>query len=234
MANVTSLSSLFRRVSEEVQRNREALCQLDGAVGDGDHGVSMDIGWAAVRDVPVDETMDCGTYLINCSKRFIQAVGASIGPLYGTAFLRAGKYVMGKHELSSDDCLEMFRLAVEGMQERGKAKIGDKTLMDTLLPCLETLSQSVASRPLPESLTRALEAARAGMESTKDLVAKVGRSKFLGERSAGVVDPGAASAYLVLKAMYDFILKHIETPGMSSNKPSNVNENCVCEGVRTS
>jgi transaldolase len=225
MIGVRQLSQLFRHISERVHAKRDELCELDGYIGDGDHGISMDLGWAAVRDVPIDGITDCGEYLKACAKAFIQAVGASIGPLYGTAFLRAAVYASGKQNLSVSDCIEMFTAGVEGIRERGKAKVGDKTLLDTLLPCTEVLQGAKdISQSLHNVMQRAVEAAKSGMESTRDMVANIGRSSRLGERSRGTVDPGAASAYVVVQAINEFVLQHMNKGVVSVSGLHRLNE----------
>lgn len=209
MVQVNHLSQLFCRISQQLHAKRDELCALDGHVGDGDHGISMDIGWAAVCDVSVDGVTDLGEYLKVCAKAFIQAVGASIGPLYGTAFLRAATVASGKQQLSVDDCVEMFRQGVQGMQERGKAQVGDKTLIDTFIPCVEAMDDAIKKLyPFDQVLQSAKQAAQSGMESTKDMVASIGRSSRLGERARGHSDPGAVSAYVIVETIYDFVLEN--------------------------
>ncbi|GMA62809.1 dihydroxyacetone kinase subunit DhaL [Alicyclobacillus fastidiosus] len=206
MIQLQQLHELFQEISKRIHEKRDELCELDGFAGDGDHGISMDIGFAAACAVSPDEFTDIGEYLKVCAKSFIQAVGASIGPLYGTAFLRAAKYATGKSALSAEDCVQMIQLGVAGMQERGKAQLGDKTLLDTLLPFAQTLRDSMdAQGSWADKVKTAMQEAHAGMESTREMVANIGRSSRLGERSRGGVDPGAASAYVVLQAGADLV-----------------------------
>ncbi|EPZ47385.1 dihydroxyacetone kinase subunit DhaL [Alicyclobacillus acidoterrestris] len=208
MIGTQQLHELFLEISKCIHEKRDELCDLDGFAGDGDHGISMDIGWAAACRVSPTDYTDIGEYLKVCAKAFIQAVGASIGPLYGTALLRAAKYAAGKSAVSPEDCAQMILLGVEGMQERGKAKVGDKTLIDTLLPFAKTFAESInSSGPLEQKVLTALDAARDGMESTRDMVANIGRSSRHGEKSRGSLDPGAASAFVVLQAGVSMLVK---------------------------
>ncbi|UOF90410.1 dihydroxyacetone kinase subunit L [Fodinisporobacter ferrooxydans] len=208
MIRAIDLQNTFKAVAAAIRDKRDYLCELDSFAGDGDHGISMELGWNAVIEIPVTEQMDCGDYLKQCAKAFIAAVGASIGPLYGTAFLRASSKFSGKTSVEADDAVAAWKEAIQGIAQRGNAKLGDKTLLDTLLPCTETLESSWKNGDsLVSILDKAAEAAEAGMLSTKDMISNIGRSSRLGIRSKGGIDPGAASAYVVVKAIRDSIVE---------------------------
>jgi dihydroxyacetone kinase-like protein len=133
-------------------------------------------------------------------------VGGASGPLYGTAFMRAGQVVQGKNELSEEDIVKVFEAALDGIKQRGKAEAGDKTMIDSIEPAYKALKESLENNiALPEALNRAANAAKEGMEYTKNISARKGRASYLGERSIGHLDPGATSAYLMIKSFSDVV-----------------------------
>jgi phosphoenolpyruvate---glycerone phosphotransferase subunit DhaL len=184
-----------------VADNREYLTRLDSAIGDADHGINMDRGMKAVQE-KLDglEGDDIGAMLKTVGMTLVSTVGGAGGPLYGTLFLQMGIATTGKSELEPEDWAAALTAAVEGVQMRGKAEPGDKTMIDALIPAKNSFSAAVADgASFEEALRRSAEAAEAGMEATTPLVAKKGRASYLGERSAGHQDPGATSSYLLLK-----------------------------------
>jgi dihydroxyacetone kinase-like protein len=136
----------------------------------------------------------------------ISSVGGASGPLYGTMFLRASTAVAGKSELSDEDLVALLQAAVDGIIQRGKANLGDKTMLDALSPASDAFKQAVANNAsTQEALQQAVAAAEEGMKNTIPLVAKKGRASYLGDRSSGHQDPGATSAYLILKTLLQTI-----------------------------
>jgi dihydroxyacetone kinase-like protein len=187
--------------SSTVADNREYLTRLDSAIGDADHGINMDRGMKAVL-AKLDglEGDDIGALLKTVGMTLVSTVGGAGGPLYGTLFLQMGLATTGKSELEPEDWAAALTAAVDGVQMRGKAEPGDKTMVDALIPAKNSFSAAVAEgASFEEALRRSAEAAEAGMEATTPLVAKKGRASYLGERSAGHQDPGATSSYLLLK-----------------------------------
>jgi dihydroxyacetone kinase-like protein len=185
--------------------NRDYLIQLDAAIGDADHGANMDRGFKAVMaKMPENSDKDIGTIFKTVGMTLLSTVGGAGGPLYGTFFLQAGMKTAGKMELSLADWSTALEAALNGIIMRGKAELGDKTMVDALTPAVNALKEAVEeNQPLAEALSRSAEAARRGMEDTIPLVARKGRASYLGERSAGHQDPGATSSYLILKAAAD-------------------------------
>jgi dihydroxyacetone kinase-like protein len=184
-----------------VAANKEYLTRLDSAIGDADHGINMDRGMKAVQG-KLDglEGDDIGALLKTVGMTLVSTVGGAGGPLYGTLFLQMGVATTGKSELEPEDWAAALTAAVEGVQMRGKAEPGDKTMVDALIPAKDSFSASVAEgASFEEALRRSAEAAEAGVQATIPLVAKKGRASYLGERSAGHQDPGATSSYLLLK-----------------------------------
>lgn len=206
--NITAkeLIGFFKEVVDIMEKEKNYLCELDRKLGDGDHGVTMSIGWQAVNEQLngklADET-DCGKISSTVGMTFLNAVGSSVGPLYATGFMRGGNAVKGKSELNDADLTAYWIAFINGMQERGNAKVGDKTMMDTLIPALEALETNFDQDFIP-AFESSVEAGEKGMLSTTDLVSRVGRSSRLGERSRGTQDPGATSAHMILKAFLDF------------------------------
>jgi dihydroxyacetone kinase-like protein len=147
---------------------------------------------------------DIGTIFKTVGMTLLSTVGGAGGPLYGTFFLQAGMKTAGKMELSLEDWSTALEAALAGIIMRGKAELGDKTMVDALTPAVTALKQAVEeNQPLDDALQRSAEAAQRGMEGTTPLVARKGRASYLGERSAGHQDPGATSSYLILKAAAD-------------------------------
>ncbi|CAI9395502.1 dihydroxyacetone kinase subunit DhaL [Niallia sp. HCP3S3_B10] len=192
----------LKNVVTIIEEQKDYLSELDRKLGDGDHGVTMSIGWQAIDEkleTDLKEETDCGKIAVLAGKTFLSAVGSSVGPLYATGFLRGSKAFQNKTELSDEDLANFWIAFIEGVKDRGKAEVGDKTMIDTLQPTVETLQKHFAqTNDFSASFKKAVEAGEKGMLSTKDLLSKRGRSSRLGERSLGYQDPGATSAYLIL------------------------------------
>ncbi|MBP1702584.1 MAG: dihydroxyacetone kinase, subunit [Chloroflexi bacterium] len=190
---------------EILGENRDYLTQLDAAIGDADHGANMDRGFKAVMGkIPEMSDKDIGTIFKTVGMTLLSTVGGAGGPLYGTFFIQAGMKTAGKMELSLEDWTSAMDAALSGIVMRGKAELGDKTMVDALTPALNALKQAMTDDlPLNQALKNSAEAAREGMVGTIPLVARKGRASYLGERSAGHQDPGATSSYLILKTAAD-------------------------------
>lgn len=203
--DAADLKRMFDTIAVAIEADKDRLCQLDGVIGDADHGIAMALGFNAVRDAlaPLDLAATEPTTLLNtAAKSFLNAVGASSGPLYATAFMRAGAAVTGKATLADADFIALFQAMAQGIKDRGKAEPGEKTMVDAWQPAAEAAAAaSMAGKTSAESLDAALAAAERGAEATKDMIASKGRSSRLGERSLGHMDPGAASAVTIIGAM---------------------------------
>jgi phosphoenolpyruvate---glycerone phosphotransferase subunit DhaL len=184
-----------------IAENKEYLTGLDSAIGDADHGINMNRGFQAVlAKLPAFENQDIGSIAKNIGMVLISTVGGASGPLYGTLFMQIGKETVGKLELTLNDWTSALDSAINGVMMRGKANLGDKTMLDSLIPALNTLKDCSANgTSLADALSASEKAAEQGMLSTTPLVAKKGRASYLGERSAGTQDPGATSSYFLLK-----------------------------------
>jgi dihydroxyacetone kinase-like protein len=190
-----------------VAENKAYLTELDQAIGDADHGINMDRGMkAVVAKLGGLEDADIGTVLKNVGMTLVSTVGGAGGPLYGTLFLQMGTATAGKRELEPDDWAAALEAAVKGVQARGKAEAGDKTMVDALLPARDAFASALGEGvSFEEALVRSAAAAEEGMRATIPLVAKKGRASYLGERSADHQDPGATSTALLLRAASDSI-----------------------------
>ena len=199
------LAMMFAAIADAMSADRDRLCALDGVIGDADHGIAMELGFSAARDAVA--ALDAGTAdpttLLNiAAKSFLNAVGASSGPLYATAFMRGAAAVKGKTTLDGADAVALIQAMAKGIQDRGKAVSGEKTMMDAWAPAAQAARDALASgKGLADGLEAAVQAAKAGAEATKAMIATKGRASRLGERSLGHMDPGAASAVTVIEAM---------------------------------
>jgi len=195
----------IKAYASAIADNKEYLTQLDAAIGDADHGANMDRGFqAALAKLPGVSDKDIGTILKTVGMTLVSTVGGAGGPLYGTLFMQMGTSSAGKLELTLADWVDALEAGVNGVVMRGKANLGDKTMVDALTPALVTLKEAAANgTPMREALVKSAQAAEQGMIATTPLVAKKGRASYLGERSAGHQDPGATSSHLLLKAAAD-------------------------------
>lgn len=187
--------------------NKTYLTELDSPIGDADHGINMSRGFSKVLEkLPSVADKDIGNILKTTGMTLISSVGGASGPLYGTFFMRCGTALMSKEELSNDDLLALFQAGVEGVVQRGRPQLGDKTMFDAWSPALEALQQALddGSELIP-ALRAAVTAAEQGMKDTIPLQAKKGRASYLGERSIGHQDPGATSSYLMLNAFLETV-----------------------------
>jgi dihydroxyacetone kinase-like protein len=185
-----------------IQENKQYLSDIDGAIGDGDHGINMNKGFTLCRDELLANPGNLTHGLKTLSKILVMKIGGSMGPLYGAFFKSLAAACDGVDAIDMAVFGRMLSSGREGIQKISDAKPGDKTLMDVLLPA-EAAYQAAAQtgEPFRVCLDKMVEAARQGRDATKDMVAKLGRSSRLGERSRGVIDAGAASCCLILETM---------------------------------
>jgi phosphoenolpyruvate---glycerone phosphotransferase subunit DhaL len=183
----------MQRYAAKIKQQREELVRLDTAIGDGDHGTNMDRGMTnALERLGADEQPDAGAVLKTVAMVLVSKVGGAAGPLYGTLFLRMAAGLEGQADIDLAGYAAAWRRGLEGVEARGKAEAGDKTMVDALIPAVEALE---GASELDSGLREAAEGARRGMEATIPLVARKGRASYLGERSKDHQDPGATSSY---------------------------------------
>ncbi|NHN29537.1 dihydroxyacetone kinase subunit DhaL [Paenibacillus agricola] len=217
--SIQDFKNMLLHVQSRIEEQKDYLSELDRALGDGDHGVTMSLGWEAIADkVNAFEAEDCGLLCKEVAMCFLNAVGSSVGPLYATAFLRGATVLQGKSVISKQAMVEFWAAMVKGIQERGKAQLGDKTMLDTWIPAIESLQKAYQEdQELIACLGEAVQAAEQGMESTKNLMSKKGRSSKLGDRALGHQDPGATSAFIILSASYEFLKNGSTVAAMNAN-----------------
>jgi phosphoenolpyruvate---glycerone phosphotransferase subunit DhaL len=185
---------------QTVVDNKAYLSEVDGKIGDGDHGINMAKGFNLIKDRLGDKEVSLSEGLGLIGKTLMTEIGGSMGPIYGTFFIQMSLKAKGKSETDAKLFGEMLKAARDSLEDLGGAKIGDKTLMDAVIPAQEAYQAAVdAGASLQEALKKMADAAEKGKDSTVDLVAKIGRSARLGERSRGVLDAGATSAALILQ-----------------------------------
>jgi len=184
-----------------MEENRRYLTKLDSEIGDGDHGTNMHRGFqAALERLDGTDPSSPADALKAVSMALISKVGGAAGPLYGTAFLRASTALQDKDEVSAEDAATALEAALGGVKQRGKAQVGDKTIVDALEPAAEAAKDAAGGGSVAEVFRAAAEAAKEGAESTVPLTASRGRASYLGPRAAGHQDPGATSTYYLLDA----------------------------------
>ena len=184
---------VVRTITDTCLANEKYFGDLDSVVGDGEFGCSLARGFARGDEGgdTFDRT-DIGTFLSKIAIVITSRVGGTSGPIWGTAFLRAGGTVKGKVDLTGEDVIAMLRAAIEGIKARGGASLGEKTLLDALVPMTDTIEERLAAGDASEDIVKAAAVtARTTAEATKELEAKRGRAAYTGERSIGSVDPGA-------------------------------------------
>jgi dihydroxyacetone kinase-like protein len=192
----------IRRFAAEIEEHRVELVRLDTAIGDGDHGTNMARGMSKVLEkLEGANGGDIGATLKTVGMTLVSTVGGAAGPLYGTLFLQMGSATAGAGELDTAALAAALESGVKGVQARGKAEPGDKTMVDALLPALQALHDAEGDGAgVADAATRAAEAAKEGMEATAPMEARKGRASYLGPRSVGHQDPGATSSYLLLRS----------------------------------
>jgi dihydroxyacetone kinase-like protein len=201
--NRDAVLAWMRRFAADIEANRVQLVRLDTAIGDGDHGTNMDRGMQkALHALDALEDPDIGATLKAVGMALVSSVGGAAGPLYGTLFLQMGTATAGAESLDLAAFTDALDAGLKGVQARGKAEPGDKTMVDALLPAVAALREAAANggTSVSEAVSRAANAAEEGMKATIPMEARKGRASYLGPRSVGHQDPGATSSYLLLRS----------------------------------
>lgn len=196
---------ILKVIAHKIDEEKEFLTQLDNVIGDGDHGINMARGFAEVlKKLPTLEDKDLGTIFKTVGMTLVSTVGGASGPLYGTAFMKAGMVLAGKNDLTLDGFISVLDAAIEGVKMRGHSTTGEKTMLDAMVPALKALKAN-KDKGTKEAFEAALEAALKGVEYTKTIIATKGRASYLGERSIGHQDPGATSFTLMLRVITESV-----------------------------
>ena len=200
--------SILLKMVKAIQENKAYLSEVDGLIGDGDHGMNMNKGFTVFEKRFAEEEFGFSEGLDELGTILFSEIGGSMGPIYGTIFMDAASAGEDLEDISVEGLADMLAAGLEGLQEIVEAQVGDKTLVDTLSPAVESLKKSAEDgTDFKTALEEMKQAARDGRDSTKDLVAKFGRSSRLGERSKGVLDAGATSCCIILEAIADGIIE---------------------------
>ena len=196
MADSKKVLEIIKAIGLKMEAEKEYLTELDQPIGDSDHGINMARGFAAV------EGKDIGTILKTVGMTLVSTVGGASGPLYGSAYMKAGMALAGKEEMDMDDFLSMMDTVVQAVEQRGKATVEEATMLDAMVPSLKAMKDAAAEgKSAGEVLEAGVRAAWAGAEHTKDLVATKGRASYVGERGLGHQDPGATSYSYMLEVI---------------------------------
>lgn len=197
------MAAIIEGMAKKIEAEKDYLTQLDNEIGDGDHGINLARGFEAVeKKLPFLAGGDIGALLKGVGMQLVSTVGGASGPLYGTAFMKAGMACKGLTELDGPAFVKAMEAAVDGIKMRGKATEGEKTMLDALCPALKVMQDEVAAgKSLKEALQDVAAAAEKGVEYTKTIIATKGRASYLGERSLGHQDPGATSSLYLLQVL---------------------------------
>lgn len=189
---VNDVKTLILQAADEIIANKDYLTDLDRSIGDADHGVNMAKGFGFTKEALEADFDDYKTLFNKVATTLLSKVGGASGPLYGSFFMKFAASVKDIEELTRDELNKAFTAGVDGVKQRGKAEVGDKTMVDVLEPVAEALNAG-------KSFDEVVQIAEESMEKTKDIKAKKGRASYVGERSIGHIDPGAASSYILVK-----------------------------------
>jgi len=203
--------AIIEYIADAIEKNVDYLTELDAKIGDGDHGVNMAKGFNRIKkNLTGYSGEDIGEILIMSGKVLLNEIGGAMGPLYGGGLIKAGIALKGKSTIGKNDIYTLFSSLLESVKSLGGAKVGDKTMVDTLEPFVSEYKIQSENNEIIDSFREALAKAKLGMESTKDIISKVGRSSRLLERSKGHIDVGAASSYLILESFYNSLKSIID------------------------
>ncbi|GCE11622.1 dihydroxyacetone kinase subunit DhaL [Tengunoibacter tsumagoiensis] len=205
-SSLETVRFVVKTIAETAIEKEKEFNELDSAAGDGDFGTTLARGFRSLLAEwkRLEKDTRTGEFLKDVTLILIRYMGGTSGPIWGTAFLRAGTAAGDKQELHRADVSEMFQAAVQGIEERGRAKLGDKTLLDALIPAVESLTKGLSSSKTDkEVLAEAARVARASAEATRDLVAKRGRASYTGEESQHAPDAGAMAVAILFEKISD-------------------------------
>lgn len=202
----TKIYECISRIGDTIIANKDFLTDLDREIGDADHGINMARGFTEVLAVVPQDNENIGEVLKKTGMTLLAKVGGASGPLYGTAYMQAGKVCAGRTALAPEDGKAIFEAVIAGIQKRGKAVRGEKTMLDAIIPASEAYAAAVDSgASISEALDAMCKAAGEGVEFTKTIAATKGRASYLGDRSIGHQDPGATSATYTMEAIRDYL-----------------------------
>ncbi|MBD1381999.1 dihydroxyacetone kinase subunit DhaL [Metabacillus arenae] len=209
MFNVQDIKNIFKEISRLMDSNKEFLCQLDGTLGDGDIGITMSKGFSAIKEASLkDKEQDIGSLVFSYGMIMAEKAPSTMGTLLASAFLKAGNQFKGKQQLSFNDFVIFIETMIQGIKERGKAQFGDKTILDSFIPALESLKNSAEKKEnILQSIQKAHNSAEKGMKNTINLKSRKGRAARYLEDSIGKQDPGATVGALFFEGILQYVSK---------------------------
>jgi dihydroxyacetone kinase-like protein len=211
MLALTDIVSILKEVAFDFKSHSEELRQLDAVIGDGDLGVTVELGSKALGEYltsPVPD--DIGQLLAQCGLQFNKASPSTFGTLLASAFMGAGKAAMGKKTIEAEDLASLADGAVDGIKKRGKAEVGDKTLLDCLVPAVEAFKKELAGGGIDTALKATVTVAEEGMKATVPMMSKHGRASWHREKTIGVQDAGATAMYYLIESFVRHLSSSIE------------------------
>lgn len=202
---IQDIVSAVQRVSNALRNKSDYINLLDQSIGDGDTGITLNkITDALLNHNKNNPIIDIGKFLMSAGMATNKAAPSTLGTLIATALMRAGKTVKGKADITNEELALMFKTATAEIQQRGKAQLGDKTIVDAIYPASEAFGKAIAeNNTLSEAGNKAIVAAEAGLESVTPLRSKIGRASWVGERTKGKIDPGCAALVTILRALVE-------------------------------
>ena len=205
--DINGVCGVISDITRKINEKKDYLTELDNIIADGDHGINMARGFTAVNDkLPALADKDIGTVLKTVGMTIVSQVAGTAGPLYGTAFMRAGMIVGAKSSIDIITFAECLNAAIEGVMARGKSAEGEKTMLDAMIPAYRAIKQSAdGGHSAKEALAAGVKAAWEGVEYTKTIAATKGRASYIGERSIGHQDPGATSFAYILQCVAEAV-----------------------------
>lgn len=199
--------AILARTADDLTSRADELRELDAAIGDGDLGITVTIGFGAVREgLEGLRGQDISTIVMRSGMAFNRKAASTFGALYATMCMRAAQAVRGVEALGTEEVAAMARAAADGVRERGKSEVGDKTLLDALVPAADALERAAeAGEALGRALAQAVEAAREGVAATAAMKSRVGRASWFSDRTEGIQDPGATAVYYMVRSLSEYV-----------------------------
>jgi phosphoenolpyruvate---glycerone phosphotransferase subunit DhaL len=211
--SAANIITVLKKTADAWRRHSDELRQLDAVIGDGDLGVTVELGSMTMADYlanPGEE--DIGKLLMKCGMQINKSTPSTFGTLLASAFMEAGKAVLGCKEIQVEDLLLVGQRAIDGIKKRGKAEVGDKTMIDALVPAVEAFQQALAKETEQEAaIEAAIKAARDGMEATIKMWAKHSRASYRKDGGVGVQDAGATAMYYLIESFGQSLVAHLES-----------------------
>jgi dihydroxyacetone kinase phosphoprotein-dependent L subunit len=208
---VNQTVEMIKYAGQKIIESKPFLTEIDSAIGDGDHGIGMEVGFkAAIKELNNQEFSTVNGVFTETGKAMIKTMGGASGVIFGTMFLSGFNKHENVEKLNLETLADAFETSLEAIKKRGKAQPGDKTMVDGLTPAVDRLRESVSrNHTLLEGLANAVEGAKEGVEATKGYIGRLGRAKSLGERAIGHQDAGATSVSIIFNSMHDWVLENV-------------------------